>query len=71
MRTASTGGMRPSLRNLRTFAYEAVSTSIEKVENGFLSAETNRLSRTCPYDSVFDSRGGAGARAGTASRRVP
>jgi hypothetical protein len=33
-RTASAGGSRPSLRNRRTFVYEAVSTSIEKVERG-------------------------------------
>ena len=33
-RTASAGGRDPVFRNRRTFAYEAVSTSIEKVESG-------------------------------------
>ena len=37
MRTASSGGSVPSLRKRRTLLYDAVSTSIENVESGFVA----------------------------------
>jgi hypothetical protein len=51
MRTASGGGRRSSLRNLRTFAYDAVSTSIENVDTGSSRAATNGLSLMRSYAS--------------------
>src|SRR5262245_38739102 len=53
MRTASLGGSLPSVRNRRTLLYDAVSTSIEKVESGCDATVSNGLSMMWAYFSVL------------------
>src|SRR5688572_27544608 len=55
MRTASAGGRLPWLKKRRTLLYEAVSTSIEKVERGAVSTLTKRFSTMWSYASVLNS----------------
>ena len=52
MRTASRGGIWFWFRSLRTLEYEAVSTSIEKVDSGFCATLRNGLSLIRSYDSA-------------------
>ena len=51
MRTASAGGSAPSRRNRRTLLYDAVSTSIEKVEVASSAVRWNTFSTMVAYDS--------------------
>src|SRR6266536_2072260 len=59
MRTASFGGACPWFRNRRTFEYDAVSTSVEKVDSGACDTSCHALSVMRSYASVF--QGGAPA----------
>jgi hypothetical protein len=54
IRTASFGGSSPRLRKRRTFAYDAVSTSIENVESGLRAASVHWLSSILSYASVLN-----------------
>src|SRR5918992_5900476 len=54
MRTASAGGSCPCAMKRRTFAYDARSTSMEKVETGFARASRNGFSTMCAYSSVLN-----------------
>ena len=53
MRTASFGGSVPLLRNRRTLAYDAVSTSVENVDKGFCATVNHPLSSILSYASVL------------------
>jgi hypothetical protein len=44
MRTASAGGSVPWFKKRRTFEYDAVSTSVEKVESGSSATRRKRVS---------------------------
>ena len=63
MRTESFGGSVPLLRNRRTLAYDAVSTSVENVDNGFCVTVNQPLSSILSYASVLKLPGAGSAPA--------
>src|SRR5687768_5514872 len=69
MRTASAGGRSPCAMKRRTFAYDARSTSMEKVETGFARVSRNGFSTMCAYSSVLNRTESAGVP--SAARLAP
>ena len=55
IRTASTGGRSPAWMKRRTLAYDARSTSMEKVESGDSPTRRKPFSSIRAYDSVLKS----------------
>src|SRR5688500_5084119 len=53
MRTASRGGCTPERSMRRTLAYDARSTSMEKVDSGLSDGRRNGFSSKRPYSSVL------------------